>query len=117
MVHCSTTKCKTLYWLSPQYWERAKLKQNQKHRRTKYRRKLSATIQCPHNDTNSCRIRYMKTELYEEARMRKSYFDATLDSKGIGRGGLGRASAILVFCNTAVSMITQVNHGLCFCML
>ena len=33
-------------------------------------------------------LRYMKTELYEEARMRKSYFDATLDSKGIGRGGL-----------------------------
>ena len=32
--------------------------------------------------------RYMKTELYEEARMRKSYFDATLDSKSIGRGGL-----------------------------
>ena len=32
--------------------------------------------------------RYMKTELYEEARMRKSYFDATLDSKGVGRGGL-----------------------------
>ena len=30
-------------------------------------------------------LRYMKTELYEEARMRKSYFDATL---GIGRGGL-----------------------------
>ena len=42
--------------------------------------------------------RYMKTELYEEARMRKSYFDATLDSKGVGRGGLiGRASAPLVF--------------------
>ena len=33
-------------------------------------------------------LRYMKTELYEEARMRKSYFDATLDSKGIGKGGL-----------------------------
>ena len=104
MVHCSTTKCKTLYRLSPQHWERAKLKQNRKHRRTKYRRKLSATIQCPHNDTNSCRIQvlYMKTELYEEARMRKSYFDATLDSKGVGRGGLREGfSYPSFFCNTA----------------
>ena len=62
--------------------------------------------------------RYMKTELYEEARMRKSYFDATLDSKGVGRGGLREGfSYPSFFCNTAVSVITQVNHGLCFCML
>ena len=63
--------------------------------------------------------RYMKTELHEEARMCKSYFDATLDSKGVGSGaGLGRASAPpIFFCNTAMSVITQVNHGLCFCML
>ena len=62
--------------------------------------------------------RYMKTELYEQARMRKSYFDATLDSKGVGRGGLREGfSSTSFFCNTAVSVITQVNHGLCFCML
>ena len=62
-------------------------------------------------------LRYMKTELYEEARMRKSYFDATLDSKGIGRGGLREGFSYPSFFATAVGVITQVNHGLCFCML
>ena len=81
MVHCSTTKCNTLYRVAPQHWERVKLKQNQKHRRTKHRRKLSATIQCFIMIQTVAAYRYMKTELYEEARMRKSYFDATLDSK------------------------------------
>ena len=30
----------------------------------------------------------MIAELHDQARINKSYFDATLDSKGVGRGGL-----------------------------